>query len=154
MPRSGFGSRYFSDADAILAAWHERQVAGHIGRLSSLTEGEGSALERLEALLTVYAQAQHAQPRDEIGAALHGREHVAEARQRLAEFVSELIGEAAADGLVRADVNADELAEYCLHAMAAAGELRSKAAVRRLVRVTMAGLQPPQIPPAMCGESG
>ncbi len=35
-----------------------------------------------------------------------------------------------------------ELASYCLHALTAAGALRSDAAVRRLVDVTTAGLRP------------
>jgi hypothetical protein len=36
----------------------------------------------------------------------------------------------------------DELASHCLHALAAAGSLPSKSAVRRLVTVTLAGLRP------------
>jgi AcrR family transcriptional regulator len=36
-----------------------------------------------------------------------------------------------------------ELASYCLHALAAAASLPSKAAVHRLVAVTLAGLDPP-----------
>jgi hypothetical protein len=47
-------------------------------------------------------------------------------------------------GDVRNDVAPDELAIYCLHALTAAGSLRSKAAVRRLVKVTLAGLRPPR----------
>ena len=138
--------RYFSDADAILAAWHERHVTGHIEHLTRVAEGEGPALDRLEALLAAYAWVQHEQPRDEIAAALHRGPHVGAARHRLAAVVAELIGEAAAAGTVRMDVNAGELSEYCLHALAAAGGLRSRAAVQRLVRVTMGGLQPPQLP--------
>src|SRR5215212_6500884 len=42
------------------------------------------------------------------------------------------------------DVAPDELASYCLHALAAASSLPSKAAVRRLVTVTVAGLRPPR----------
>jgi transposase len=36
----------------------------------------------------------------------------------------------------------DELANYCLHALDAAGRLTSKTALRRLVNFTLAGLQP------------
>jgi hypothetical protein len=36
-----------------------------------------------------------------------------------------------------------ELAGYCLHALAAAASLPSRAAVHRLVTVTLAGLDPP-----------
>jgi hypothetical protein len=46
-------------------------------------------------------------------------------------------------GPVRGDVAADELADFCLHALAAATSLPSKAAVQRLVQVTLAGLRPP-----------
>ncbi|MGH2826942.1 MAG: hypothetical protein ACRDKF_08220 [Actinomycetota bacterium] len=45
-------------------------------------------------------------------------------------------------GDVRGDVAADELVSYCLHALTAASGLPSKAAVRRLVAVTLAGLHP------------
>ncbi|MGW0773715.1 hypothetical protein ACWD01_08695 [Streptomyces sp. NPDC002835] len=45
-------------------------------------------------------------------------------------------------GELRDDVPADEPAGYCLHALTAAGALRSKAAVRRLVTVTLSGLRP------------
>ncbi len=37
----------------------------------------------------------------------------------------------------------EELANYCLHALAAAQTLTSREAVRRLVEVTLAGLRPP-----------
>jgi hypothetical protein len=43
---------------------------------------------------------------------------------------------------VRDDVPIDELAAYCLHALGAAGDLPSKSAVRRLVSVVLAGLEP------------
>ena len=144
--RTGIGRatlyRYFPDADAILAAWHERHVTAHIEQLVHLAEGEGGALERLEAVLTAYALTQRAQPRDEIAAALHSGPHVGEGRHRVSSVVSALVGEAAADDMVRTDVNAGELAEYCLHAVSAAGGLRSRAAVHRLVMVTMTGLLP------------
>ena len=45
-------------------------------------------------------------------------------------------------GDIRTDVPSDELANYCLHALTAAGRLPSKAAVRRLASVTLAGLRP------------
>jgi AcrR family transcriptional regulator len=150
--RTGIGRatlyRYFSDADAILAAWHERHVTGHIERLSRLAEGEGAAIERLEALLIAFARTQQEQPRDEIAATLHAVPHVGAARHQLAALISGLISEAAEDGAIRTDVTAGELAEYCLHALTAAAELRSRAAVRRLVTVTMTGLHAPQAPSA------
>jgi hypothetical protein len=50
--------------------------------------------------------------------------------------------EAADSGDIRDDIAPDELAGYCLHALSAAGDLPGKAAVRRLVALTLAGLRP------------
>lgn len=57
-------------------------------------------------------------------------------------MIRDLLTEAAKAGDVRADVAPDELASYCPHALTAAGRLLTKAAVRRLVTVTLAGLRP------------
>ncbi|MEO6834828.1 MAG: hypothetical protein ABI231_02845 [Candidatus Tumulicola sp.] len=53
----------------------------------------------------------------------------------------DLIAKGAQRGDIRNDVAPDELANYCLHALAAANSLRSEAAVGRLVAVTLAGLR-------------
>jgi hypothetical protein len=63
-------------------------------------------------------------------------------QQQLGRFIRELLVQGTKTGDVREDVAPDELATYCLHALAAASSLRSKAAVRRLVTVTLAGLRP------------
>ena len=57
-------------------------------------------------------------------------------------MIKDLLIEAAKAGDVRDDVAPEELASYCLHALTAASSLPSKAAVRRLVTVTLAGLRP------------
>jgi hypothetical protein len=58
-------------------------------------------------------------------------------------MIRDLLAEGAVTGDLRDDVAPDELARYCLHALAAAGGVSSKAAVHRLVRVVLAGLRPP-----------
>ncbi|MGI8703004.1 MAG: hypothetical protein ACR2JZ_00650 [Candidatus Limnocylindrales bacterium] len=58
-------------------------------------------------------------------------------------MVRDLLIEGVESGHVRADVAPDELASYCLHALAAASGQSSEASVRRLVTVTLAGLRPP-----------
>jgi hypothetical protein len=58
------------------------------------------------------------------------------------DLIRDLLSEAADGGSVRSDVAPEELANYCLYALAAATSLPSKVAVRRLVQVTLAGLQP------------
>jgi hypothetical protein len=67
---------------------------------------------------------------------------VARAQQQLHAMIRDLLAEGAERGTFRADVDPDELASYCLHALTAAGSLPSKAALQRLVTVTLAGLQP------------
>jgi AcrR family transcriptional regulator len=134
--------KYFSDAEAILVAWHERQVTGHLDYLAGVRDQAGDAGERLEAVLEAYALISHEHHGTELAALLHRGKHVALARQQLSDLIRDLLTEAAESGDVRDDVAPDELASYCLHALAAASSLPSKAAVRRLVAVILAGLHP------------
>lgn len=139
--------KYFPDVEAILLAWHERQVAGHLEYLAEVRDRAGAAGERLEAVLEAYALISHEsrQHHDtELAALMHQGAHMARARRQLNDFVRDLLAEAADTGNVRDDVAPDELAIYCLRALTAAGSLPSKAAVRRLVTVILAGLRPPR----------
>jgi AcrR family transcriptional regulator len=135
--------KYFSGVEAILVAWHERQVTGHLEYLAEVRNQAGDAGERLEAVLEAYAFISHEHHGTELGALLHRGEHVFRARQQLTGLIRDLLTDAAETGNVRDDVAPDELASYCLHALAAASSLPSKAAVRRLVTVILAGLRPP-----------
>jgi len=138
--------KYFPDVQAILFAWHQRQVTGHLERLAELRDQAGDAGERLKAVLEAYALISHHREHHgtELAALLHRGEHVARAQQQLIELIRDLLTEVAATGDVRDDVAPAELASYCLHALTAASSLPSKAAVRRLVTVTLAGLRPPR----------
>src|SRR6059058_6191845 len=130
--------KYFPDVEAILAAWHDRQVSGHLQQLAEAREQAGDPSQRLSAVLEAYALIHY-----ELRVA-HRREHVVRAQQHLSNFIRDLLSEAARTGDVRDDVAPNELAKYCLHSLTAAGALPSKAAVRRLVAVTLAGLRPPR----------
>jgi AcrR family transcriptional regulator len=136
--------KYFSGVEAILLAWHERQVTGHLEYLGEVRGRGGDGGGRLEAVLEAYAFISHEHHGSELAALLHRGEHVARAQQHLSDLIRDLLSEAAEAGDVRDDVAPDELASYCLHALAAAGSLQSKAAVRRLVTVTLTGLRPPR----------
>jgi AcrR family transcriptional regulator len=133
--RTGLGRatlyKYFPDVESILVAWHERQVGNHLRQLIKIREQTG----RLEAVLEAYAFICHEHPTTEPAASLHRTEHVARAREHLIDFLAELMTD------VRDDVPPRELAAYCVHALTAAGAVPSKAAVRRLVAVTLAGLR-------------
>ncbi|HEX2031853.1 MAG TPA: TetR/AcrR family transcriptional regulator [Actinomycetota bacterium] len=138
--------KYFADVESILLAWHERHVAGHLRHLAEIRHGARDPRERLEAVLGAYARIVHraaGQEDADLTAVLHRGPHVPRAEERLHRMVRDLLGQAARNGEVRDDVPVEELASYCLHALGAARGLRSKAAVRRLVEITLAGLRSP-----------
>jgi AcrR family transcriptional regulator len=137
--------KYFSGVEAILYAWHERQITRHLEYLAEVRDQAGDAGERLEAVLEAYALISYEYHGTELAALVHRGQHVARAQQQLSDLVCELLSAAAEIGDVRDDVASEELASYCLHALAAASSLPSKAAVRRLVTVTLAGLRLPRV---------
>lgn len=137
--------KYFPDVESILRAWHERQISGHLAYLAEVRDRGGVARERLEAVLEAFALISLGS-RDhqdaELAAFLHRDERVARAQHQVQWMIRELLTEAARTGDVRTDVSPDELATYCRNALAGASRQRSKAAVRRLVSVTLDGLRP------------
>jgi AcrR family transcriptional regulator len=143
--QSGIGRatlyKYFSCVEAILVAWHERQVNAHLAYLVEVGSRPGDAWKRLEAVLEAFALVGYEHHGTELAALVHRGEHVAHAEQHLMALIRNLLVEAVETGDVRSDVAPDELASYCLHALAAASSLSSKAAVRRLVTVSLDGLR-------------
>jgi AcrR family transcriptional regulator len=137
--------KYFPDVESMLLAWHERQIAGHLEQLAGLRDEAGGAAERLEAVLEAYALISHESHEHHdaaLAAFLHRDDQVGRAERQLRDMIGHLLAEGAQSGELRDDVAPDELASYCLHALTAARDLPSKAAVRRLVAVTLAGLRP------------
>jgi AcrR family transcriptional regulator len=47
--------KYFPDVEAILLAWHERQITGHLESLAEARDQAGNPGQRLEAVLEAYA---------------------------------------------------------------------------------------------------
>jgi hypothetical protein len=128
-----------------LLAWHEREISGHLEQLARARDAAGDPGARLEAVLEAYAliaHESHGHHDAELAALLHRDEQVIRAEHELRSLVRELMVDAANAGLVRKDVVADELVGFSLHALSSASRLPSKAAVRRLVEITMAGLRP------------
>ena len=144
--------KYFPDVQAILTAWHERQVSDHLEHLSRVRDQDGSPGQRLRAVLTAYALKTWERPHGaELAALLRRGDHITQAHQQLSSIAADLLTEAARAGEVRDDVPPDELAGFCLHALTAASGLPSRAAVERLVGMTLSGVRPV---PAMSGEPG
>ncbi len=137
--------KYFPDVEAILLAWHERQISVHLEQLAHVADQADRPGQRLEAVLEAYALICHESRghRDtELASLMHGDEQMTHAEQSVRQLVCGLLRAAAETGEVRHDVDPDELAAYCLHALTAASSLPSKAAVRRLVAVTLQGMRP------------
>lgn len=134
--------KYFPDVEAILVAWHERHVHRHLEDLTAVRDSVGETGERLETVLTAYALMAHQQPSTGLAASLHRTDHVVRAQKHLQTFISDLIATGVRTGDLRDDVPVDEITNFVLHALATATSLSSKAAVHRLVKVTLDGLRP------------
>lgn len=80
--------------------------------------------------------------KNELATSLHRDQHAHHAEQQLRHMVQGLLVDAAETGEIRDDIPPGELATYCLHALSAASSLPTKTAVRRLVMVTLNGLEP------------
>jgi hypothetical protein len=70
---------------------------------------------------------------------LHRSAEVRKLQRQLLDLISGLVAEAAAAGAVRQDVPAEELASYCVHALAAAGN-SSATAIDRLLDLVWTGI--------------
>jgi AcrR family transcriptional regulator len=137
--------KYFRDAESILSAWHEREIARHLQYLADVRDEAVGPVERLEAMLEAFAlmsrQSPHGHHDGDLAALLHRHEQVGHAQRKLHAMIREVIADGASTGDLRNDVAPAELASFCLHALTAAAGLPSKTAVRRLVSVTIDGLR-------------
>ncbi|WP_427016542.1 TetR/AcrR family transcriptional regulator [Pseudarthrobacter sp. P1] len=129
--------KYFPNVEAILHAQHDRQIAGHLEHLAAVTHAGGDAGHQLEAVLHMHAMMTY----EHRGSAMAATMHHEGARQRQDAFIQDVLRRAAETGAIRNDLTPEELANYCLHALAAAAESTSTAAVQRLVHLTLDGLR-------------
>lgn len=137
--------KYFSDVESILQEWHERQINEHLLELAAIRDG-AEASDRLGAVLRGYGLIIHQSRKHhdtELAALMHRHGHVKHAEHQLRHLIQELVAEAQGHGLVRNDLAPEELVTYCLHALTAASRVSSKAAVLRVVEVTLDGLRHP-----------
>jgi AcrR family transcriptional regulator len=142
--------KYFPDVDAILAAWHHRQINRHLAQLAEVQDSTDDPGKRLRAVLEAYAhihqqRVQHhrREPHGhQLATLLHTDDQVAGAQQQLHRLIRNVLNDAAQAGHIRDDIPLDELASYCLHALTAASALPSRAAVHRLVTITLTGMAP------------
>ena len=134
--------KYFPDVETILSAWHQRHVEAHLAELRRIQQRTADPVARLQAVLARYADICRKRRRhggDELAAVLHRSPQVREAQRQLLNLIAGLVADAAAAGAVRQDVPAEELASYCVHALAAAGD-SSTTAIDRLLDVVWTGI--------------
>jgi AcrR family transcriptional regulator len=134
--------KYFPDVEMILSAWHQRHVEAHLAQLKRIQERTADPVTRLQAVLGTYADICRKRRRhgdDELAAVLHRSTQVRKSQRQLLDLISTLVADAAGAGAVRQDVPAEELASYCVHALAAAGN-SSTTAMDRLLDVVWTGI--------------
>lgn len=141
--------RYFPDLDAVMRAWHDRQIANHLAYLHDIDDQTGAIEQRLDAVLRAYAaivHQTHEHHTTDLGASLHHDAGVVHARRHLHELIRNLLAEGAESGEIRDDITPDELADYCVHALSRAGDHPSAVATRQLVAATLNRLRDSQPP--------
>lgn len=137
--------KYFTGVEPILLAWHQERISSHVQELARARDRVADPAEKLVAVLEAYAllsRGSHGHQDPELVAFFHRDAQVTRAQGQVHAMIRDLVAEAAGAGALRDDVSSDELAGYCLHALSAAARLPSKAAIDRLVSVTIDGLRP------------
>jgi AcrR family transcriptional regulator len=128
--------KYFPDAAAAVAAWHERQVRDHLAHLRHVHEvAEPDA--RLSAVLAAYVVMSSTHARADWAAGLHTGDHMGGPRAELRSFLRDVLQAATARGEVRDDVDVDTLTAFCLHALAAVPESPSETAPGELTTLVL-----------------
>ena len=86
--------KYFPDPEAILGAWHERQITIHLAHLAEVRDHAADPGQRLEAVLRAYAfigYESRGHHDTELVAFLHRDQNVARARQQLHDMIKHLL---------------------------------------------------------------
>lgn len=137
--------KYFPGVEQILVAAHGRHVAAHLVQLRELRASAASPAAALHSVLQGYAQIcfhKDQAAHTDLRGLVHAGAEFHEAQGDVLRLFAECVRDAQDAGGIRTDVRADELAAYCFHALTAAGQLSSRAALGRLVEVVAAGLRP------------
>jgi AcrR family transcriptional regulator len=133
--------KYFPDVESILRAWHEREVSHHVEQLTKLRDSDGDVFQRLRLVFERMAQGQRDGHGSDLAAMLHRGAHMHRAHDAVRTLIRDLLVSGVGSGRIRSDVPPDELASFCVQALAAAKGAPSKAAVRRLIGLTLDALR-------------
>jgi len=125
--------KYFSDLDAVLAAWHERVVSQHLQMVESIAASHDDPSDALRHTLVAYGNMSRRTPDHSHAGVLHNLSHVTKSHDHLHAHVRKLMQEAVKSGSVRRDIPADELAGFALAAIDNARSAKSERGVERTV---------------------
>jgi AcrR family transcriptional regulator len=130
--------KYFGDVEAILTAWHTRQIESHLTALGKIREHAQSPREALEAVLLAYGENMRHSHGHALGSLMHSLPHARNAHRHLQDLVASIIEDTQREGAIEAKTPANELARYALAAVQAGAPNRP--ALTRLVGLVMRGL--------------
>jgi AcrR family transcriptional regulator len=139
--------KYYPDIEAILLAWHAREIEAHLESLAVIASEPRPAIERLRCVLEAFALIVQSSRRHDpaLGAFLHREGQLSGPHAHLRMLIQSLLAEAHAAGEIRSDAGPEELATYCLHSIGAAGSLETKASLDRLLAMIVDGLRGPSL---------
>ena len=127
---------YFNGVNEILVAAHAEHVKDHLSQLEAARSSAASAAEGLRRVLAGYAHIcfhRGTANAPDLSGLVHSGDQHEKHQSQLHHLFAGAITAAQHDGQMRVDVNAHELAAYCINALPAAGQLPSRAALARLV---------------------
>lgn len=139
---------YFTDAQATVTAWHQRQLTDHLSRLTSARDAHTDPGARLEAVIHAFADVMwesrpghHHAVHAGLAATMHAEPHTQQAHDALVELLCAVLEAAAAARVITTDVPSDELARFCVHSLRAAADATTQDAAARVARLTLLGLR-------------
>ncbi len=99
--------KYFPDVEAILRAWHQREIGRHLEQLAQARDTATGADQRLRAVLAAFARIahqSHGHHDTELAVLLHRDERVTRAERRVQTMIADLLADASGAGFVRDDI--------------------------------------------------
>lgn len=135
--------RYFHGVEEILIAAHAEHVAAHLAQLQTALSTAPSPGDGVRQLLRGYARIcfHRGTGAPDLQGLVHAGEGHEQSRSQLTALFVDAVEAAQRVGDVRSDLGADELASYCVHALAAAGGCSSQATLDRLVNLIQDALR-------------
>ena len=136
--------KYFPNVESILATHHLQHVDAHLRQLEALAAGQGEPLDRLTAVASAWVEIcrrRHEHGTDDLSSLLHRDPAVAQAEDRVRQVFGAVLHQAREARALRDDIPADDLAGYCVRALAGVSAVGSPATRAKLVEMTVSAFR-------------